>query len=232
MKAKTTGKQKARKRRAVSASEFEKWLVVNEHQRRFREAIRYPRSPVVNMAGWSRVFANPSSRQRLDKWLEWLEWQDKFRAHFTTPRKLRGKAFPQMEILAWFELSNDDQFFRAQEFLQYHYLNGVRLSSVITSEQLRWLADYIDALKATKSDRGRRLLVTKKLFDYADQIRDGGGLKLSWQELREKFWPDYPDSNANWQKFLRERGIPFDKVGQFRVRKRVRKSRNNTRSPH
>jgi hypothetical protein len=100
------------------------------------------------------------------------------------------------------------------------------------SELFRAIADYIDALKARKGDRGRRLLVTENLYHYKYEVEAGKGLILSWRELRDKFWPDYSDCNANWQKLLRERGIPFKPVGQFRVRKRVRKSRNNTRSPH
>jgi hypothetical protein len=92
------------------------------------------------------------------------------------------------------------------------------------SEVLGELADYIDALNAKKGDRGQRLLVTEILYHYAYRVKAMEQPILSWRELREEFWPDYPDTNANWQKFLRERGIPFNKVGQFRGLKCVRKS--------
>ena len=92
------------------------------------------------------------------------------------------------------------------------------------SEALRELADYIDVLNAKKGDRGQRLQVTEILYLYAYQVKAIEQPILSWRELRKEFWPNYPDTNANWQKFLRERGIPFNKVGQFRGRKCVRKS--------
>src|SRR5205823_2030898 len=94
-------------------------------------------------------------------------------------------------------------------------------------ELFRAIADYIDALKAGKGDRGRRLLVTEKLYRYRDEVETGKRRILSWRELREEFWPDYQDTNENFQGMLRARGIPFKRVGQFR-RKHVRKPKKNT----
>jgi hypothetical protein len=169
---------------------------------------------------------------------------------FTTPKKLRGKPSSlRNDFLAWLKLPEEKKFYWFDGFWRDLCMGNVKFPLVMpalmhvlwratrqdtqrATEHLRMLADYIDALNAKKSDRGQRLLVTEVLYLYARRVEAMEQPTLTWQQLRDEFWPDYPDSNANWQKFLRERRIPFKRVGQFRVRKRVRKSRNNTRSPH
>jgi hypothetical protein len=164
---------------------------------------------------------------------------------FTTPKKLRRSPLTQVArwiVHEWLDLSESEQGYFAVRFWEDLRSRGFKgfpsLFPAIAyflwlpdteGELFRAIADYIDALKARKGDRGRRLSVTENLYRYKRKVEAGKQLILSWRELRDKFWSDYSDCNANWQKFLRERGIPFKPVGQFRVRKRVRKSRNNTR---
>jgi hypothetical protein len=95
------------------------------------------------------------------------------------------------------------------------------------SEVLRIIADHLDARKASKGDRGARLLATKKLYDYAHEVISNGAKKLNWKQLKRKFCTYY-ETNENWQKFLRERGIPFKRVGAFRGTEHVRRRGKNT----
>jgi hypothetical protein len=101
------------------------------------------------------------------------------------------------------------------------------------SELLRAIADYIDADKAPAS----RLEATEKLYEYAEQVMSRCAKELNWREIRERYCPDYPrdgdGSYRNFQGFLRERGIPFRPVGEFRGgrRKCVRKRKKDTQLP-
>jgi hypothetical protein len=167
---------------------------------------------------------------------------------FATPKKLRDKpSFLRTCFLDWLKLSEDKKFYWFDGFwrdlcrnnvkfplvmpeLMHVLWRATRLATQGASEELRALADYIDALNAKKGDRGRRFLVTEMLYDYAHRVEAMERPISTWRELRDELWPDYQDTGQNFQKFLRERGIPFKPVGQFRVRKRVRKSRKNTRS--
>ena len=167
---------------------------------------------------------------------------------FTTPKRLRGKqSWLRSCFLDWLKLREDQKFYWYDGFWRDLCRNDVKFPLVMpelmrilwratlqatqgASEELRALADYIDALHAKKRDRGQRLQVTEVLYAYAGAVQAMKQPKLSWRELRDEVWPDYQDTGQNWQKFLRERGIPFKPVGQFRVRKRVRKPRKNTRS--
>jgi hypothetical protein len=166
--------------------------------------------------------------------------------HFTTPKKLRGKSsWLRTCFLAWLKLSEDQKYYWFDGFWRDLCRSDVKFPLVMpefmsilwratrqaaqgASEELRELADYIDALNAKKGDRGQRLLVTEVLYAYAGAVKAMKQPKLSWRELRDEVWPDYSDTDANWQKFLRQRGIPFKKVGQFRGRKCVPKRGNNT----
>jgi hypothetical protein len=167
---------------------------------------------------------------------------DDEKERFVTPKKLRGKpSCLSSYFLAWILVPEENKFYWKDGFWRDLCSSNVKFPLIMpelmrvlwwatrqatqgASEQLRYLADYIDALNAKKGDRGRRLLVTETLYLYAYQVEAMKQPILTWRELREEFWPDYPDTSANWQKFLRERGIPFNKVGQFRGRKCVRKS--------
>jgi hypothetical protein len=167
---------------------------------------------------------------------------------FTTPKKLRGKpSWLRSCFLDWLKLPEEQKFYWFDGFWRDLCMSNVKFPLVIpqfmhvlwratrqetqgASEHLRELADYIDALNAKKGDRGQRLLVTEVLYAYAGAVKAMKQPKLSWRELRDEVWPDYQDTGQNFQKFLRERAIPFKPVGQFRVRKRVRKPRKNTRS--
>ena len=169
---------------------------------------------------------------------------------FTTPKKLRGKpSWLRICFLQWLKLPEEQKFYWFDGFWRDLCMGNVKFPLVIpelvhilwratrqttqgASEHLRQLADYIDALNAKKGDRGRRLLVTEMLYDYASRVRAMEQPILPWPELREEFWPDYQDSNQNFQKFLRERGIPFKRVGRFHKRNRVRNRKKNTRSHH
>jgi hypothetical protein len=101
------------------------------------------------------------------------------------------------------------------------------------SEVLRTIADYIDAYKGGRG----RLQATEKLYDYAEQVMSRCAKELNWREIRERYCPDYPcdgdGTYRNFQKFLRERGIPFQPVGEFRGRPRkcVRKQKKDTQLP-
>jgi hypothetical protein len=168
-------------------------------------------------------------------------FHDKEKERFITPKKLRGKpSWLRSCFLGWLTVPEENKFYWTDGFwrdlcrsnvkfplimpeLMHVLWRATRQATQGASEQLRELADYIDALNAKKGDRGRRLLVTEVLYLYADRVKETEQPILTWRELREEFWPDYPDTSANWQKFLRERGIPFNKVGQFRGRKCVRK---------
>jgi hypothetical protein len=167
---------------------------------------------------------------------------------FTTPKKLRGKpTWLRNYFLDWLKLREDQKFYWSDGFwrdlcrydvkfplvmpeLMRILWRATRQATQGASEELRALADYIDALHAKKGDRGQRLQVTELLYAYAGAVKAMKQPKLSWRELRDQVWPDYQDTGQNFQKFLRERGIPYKPVGQFRVRKRVRKPRKNTRS--
>jgi len=91
---------------------------------------------------------------------------------------------------------------------------------------LRIIADFLDALKASKGDRGARFIATQKLFVYARLAAGNAAKKLHWKELKDQFCTYYED-DKNWQKFLRERGIPFEK-GRFKGAERVRNRGRNT----
>ena len=164
---------------------------------------------------------------------------------FTTPKKLKGNPFSfvaRWMVHEWLDLSESEQRYFATRFWDDLRLSGFKgfpaLFPVLAyflwhpdteSELFRAIADYIDALKAQKGDRGRRLLVTESLYRYLSEVEAEKRPILSWKEVREKFWPDYQDTNQNFQKFLRERGIPFDPVGEFH-RRRVKNRKKNTRS--
>ena len=215
------GKQKASKRRAAATADVRevKWPILLD-----QSAMIEPQS---------RMIFHADEKERF----------------FTTPKKLRGKpSWLRSCFLEWLKLPEEKKFYWADGFWRDLCRNNVKFPLVMPelmlvlwratrqatqaaseSEELRALADYIDALNATKGDRGQRLLVTEMLYDYAHRVKAMERPILTWRELRDEFWPDYQDTNANWQKFLRERGIPFKKVGQFRAgRKCVRKSGNNT----
>jgi hypothetical protein len=166
----------------------------------------------------------------------------------TTPRKLRGKDgvfiwlvrdairlsedYPHyFELTFWLDLQK-----RGVDFPFYlpHVLHEL---SCKPSEFLRAIADYIDAYRARKGNRGARLKATEKLYDYAQDVMLHEAKELNWREIRERYCPDYPPdgdgSYRNFQKFLRERGIPFQPVGEFRGRPRkcVRKQKKDTQLP-
>ena len=213
------GKQKASKRRTAATADVRemKWPILLD-----QSAMIEPQS---------RMILHADEKERF----------------FTTPKKLRGKpSWLRSCFLNWLKLPEEKKFYWADGFWRDLCRNNVKFPLVMpelmhvlwratrqatqgASEELRALANYIDALNAGKGDRGRRLLVTEMLYDYAHRVKAMERPILTWRELRDEFWPDYQDTNANWQKFLRERGIPFKKVGQFRAgRKCVRKSGNNT----
>jgi hypothetical protein len=166
----------------------------------------------------------------------------------SVPEKLRGKPSElRTFFLDWLKLPEEQKFYWVDGFWRDLCMGNVKFPLVIpelmqvlwrttrqatqgASEELRELADCIDALNAKKGDRGQRRLVTELLYDYAIRVRANEHPELPWPELREKFWPDYQDTNQNFQKFLRERGIPFKRVGEFRKRNRVRNRKKNTRS--
>jgi hypothetical protein len=178
---------------------------------------------------------------------------------FLAPRKHRGKdkdneflsPVPNLVavlrmLLQWYQLSQDDQFYFAGASLEDLDRAGIELPDGFLeppaetvmralfynhSETFRIIADFIDALNALKGDRGKRLLASMRLFSYAFAVHAGSAEKLDWRKLKQEFC-DYYEADQNWQKFLRERGIPFKKVGRFHCKKRVQKSRKNTRSPH
>jgi hypothetical protein len=178
---------------------------------------------------------------------------------FLAPRKHRGKdkdneflsPVPNLVavlrmLLQWYQLSQDDQFYFAcasredldragielpDGFLEPPAETVMRALFYNHSETFRIIADFIDALNAHKGDRGKRLLASIRLFSYAFAVHAGRAEKLDWRKLKQEFC-GYYEADQNWQKFLRERGIPFKKVGRFHCKKRVQKSRKNTRSPH
>ena len=213
------GKQKASKRRAAATADVRemKWPILLD-----QSAMIEPQS---------RMILHTDEKERF----------------FTTPKKLRGKpSWLRSCFLNWLKLPEEKKFYWSDGFWRDLCRSNVKFPLLMAelmvllwqatrqathgaSEELRSLADYIDALNETKGDRGRRLLITETLYLYADRVLAGEHRKLNWKELRDEFWPDYQDTDANWQKFLRERDIPFEKVGQFRGgRKCVRKSGNNT----
>jgi hypothetical protein len=178
---------------------------------------------------------------------------------FLAPRKHRGKdkdneflspvptlvAVLRM-LLQWYQLGQGDRFYFACASREDLTRAGIELpdgfheppaETVMRalfynhSETFRIIADFIDALNAHKGDRGKRLLASIKLFSYAFAVHDGRAEKLSWRKLKQEFC-GYYEADENWQKFLRERGIPFKKVGRFHRKKPVQKSRKYTRSPH
>jgi hypothetical protein len=173
------------------------------------------------------------------------EWQEKYRPayqKYTTPLKLRRKDRPLFSLAqdahALLELLED--YPRLLTFTFWDDLKkqrGIDLPISLPlllwelrrnpSEVLRIIADYLDALKASRGDRGARLLATEKLYDYAYQVMANGAKKLNWKQLKAKFCTWHED-NENWQKFLRERGIPFKRVGTFRGTEHVRKRGKNT----
>jgi hypothetical protein len=211
------GKQKASKRRAAAIADVRemKWPILLDQL-----AMIEPQLPVT--------------------------FHDDEKERFTTPRKLRGKpSWLRTCFLDWLKLPEENKFYWYDGFwrdlCRYHVKfplvmpelmhvlwRATRQATQGASEHLRELADYIDALNERKGDRGQRLLVTEMLYVYVHRVKAMEQPILTWRELRDEFWPDYPDTNANWQKFLRERGVLFKKVGQFPRRKCVRKSGNNT----
>jgi hypothetical protein len=174
---------------------------------------------------------------------EWLEKFEKETRRHVTPRKLRAYApglfdWLREGLMEWFALTPNDRGYFALTFWRDLRLKGVDFPPIAAaflywlwlgkSDYFRALADYIDALRAPNGDRGQRFLVTENLLDYKWDVELGRAKRLNWLQLKERFWPTYSDSNANWQKFLRERQIPFDPVGEFRrrgARKRVSKKR-------
>ncbi len=159
------------------------------------------------------------------------EWQTKWRSvyqNYTTPQKLRRKDRSLVMLLraALLELIEDYPQFLTLTFWDDLKQKGIDSPVLLPlllrelwrdpSEVLRTIADFVDAWKAPKGDRGARLQATEKLYDYAYQVMGNGAKKLNWRQLKEKFCTYYED-DGNWQKFLRKRGIPFKKVGTFRV---------------
>lgn len=180
-------------------------------------------------------------RRALDKWrTKWRPVAKKYQ----TPRKLRGKDremiwtardailliedYPHyFELTFWHDLKK-----RGVDF-PFYLPFLLALLSRKPSELLRTIADYIDAYKGGRG----RLQATEKLYDYAEQVMSRCAKELNWREIRERYCPDYPPdgdgSYRNFQKFLRERGIPFQEVGEFRGRPRkcVRKQKKDTQLP-
>jgi hypothetical protein len=182
-------------------------------------------------------------RRALDEWrTKWRPAAQKYK----TPRKLRGKDrskrmwlvrdairliedYPHyFELTFWHDLEK-----RGVDFPYYLPFLLWALSRE-PSELLRAIADYIDAYKARE---GARLKATEKLYGYAEQVMSRRAKKLNWREIKERYYPDYPrdgdGSYRNFQKFLRERGIPKQDVGEFRgtPRKCVQKQKKDTQLP-
>jgi hypothetical protein len=69
----------------------------------------------------------------------------------------------------------------------------------------------------------------KKRLIEIDEIRHPTGAEpTTWKDIWQKYCPDHIDRPQNFQKLLRECGIPFPPVGEF-DRKRVQNRRKNTR---
>jgi hypothetical protein len=178
-------------------------------------------------------------RCALDKWrTKWRPVAKKYQ----TPRKLRGnKMMWEVREAIW--LIDDYPHYFTPSFWDDLKKKGVDFPFYLPyllaelsrkpTELLRAIADYIDAYKA----RGSRLEATERLYDYAEQVMSRCAKELNWREIRERYCPDYPrdgdGSYRNFQKFLRERGIPFQPVGEFRgkPRKCVRKQKKDTQLP-
>ena len=91
-------------------------------------------------------------------------------------------------FLKWLKFPEEKKFYWSDGFWRDLCMGNVKFPLVIpelmhilwratrqttqgASEQLRQLADYIDALNAKKGDRGRRLLVTEMLYVYAIELK-------------------------------------------------------------
>jgi hypothetical protein len=170
-------------------------------------------------------------------------WEDD-RYQLGLPKKLRGKkvgivAKMILDELLDVSLDGRDRILGATDFWRDLDLRKIPCPVTETdmlfllwcggSELLRAMADYVEALENTSGDRGVRLIASRKLSLYANNVLENGAKKLNWKELKEKFCP-YFETDQNWQKFLRDRGIPFDPVGVWHGYKRrcVQNRKKNT----
>jgi hypothetical protein len=90
--------------------------------------------------------------------------------------------------------------------------------------------EFVEALAgAMKMSHSERDKVRKRLIEV-DELVHPTGPRPTWRAIWRKHCPDHKDSPQNFQKLLRECGIPFEGVGEFRGngRKRVRKRKKNT----
>jgi hypothetical protein len=91
-------------------------------------------------------------------------------------------------------------------------------------------AEFVEALtEDMKMSQSERDKVRKRLIEVDELVHPTGPIP-TWRAIWRKHCPDHEDSPQNFQKLLRECGIPFESVGEFRGngRKRVRRRKKNT----
>jgi hypothetical protein len=100
------------------------------------------------------------------------------------------------------------------------------LLNALDAHDAEFFEGLAEAMKRAQSERDK---VRKRLIEM-DELVHPTGPKPTWKEIRRKHCPEHKDSPQNFQKLLRDCGIPFESVGEFRGRKRVRKRKKNTHS--
>jgi hypothetical protein len=167
-------------------------------------------------------------------WLEYVATNEMERAKIAEARRAYEKVLfgrPNKNRLA------SEFLWRWQNAKMYQGESTQPESTAKMPMRLVFLAPLLNALNALDAEFFERLAkamrralserekVKKRLIEIDELVHPTGQVP-TWREIWQKHCPDHIDTPSNFQKLLKECGIQFEKVGEFRRKeplKRVRK---------
>lgn len=107
---------------------------------------------------------------------------------------------------------------------QIRTVHGSPLFEALIENNTEFVQGILEQMRRSQSERQE---LKRRLIEI-DELRHPTGPLPTWKEIWQKYCPDHIDSAQDFQKLLRECGIPFAPVGEF-DRKRVQNRKKNTR---